>query len=87
MSTTEGIDDGIGVSVLDGTVTDADGKDTTCLIWGVEQETQVTAMKHNRKVEILFTIALVLCDLSDYVLSRMVLLKTPNRDVIQKPSA
>ena len=57
MSTTEAIDDGIGVSVLDGSVADADGKDTTWVIWGVEQEAQTTVMRHNRNVEIFFIIA------------------------------
>ena len=63
MSTTEGTGEGIGVLVLDGSVTDADGKDTFGVVWGVEQETQTMVIRHNRKAEVLFSIAIILCDL------------------------
>ena len=76
MSTTEGIDDGIGVSVLDSSVADADGKGTLWVIWGFEQETQITVTRHNRKVEIFFIIAFVLCDLPNYVLCGIILYNT-----------
>jgi hypothetical protein len=63
MSTTDGIGEGMGVSVLAGSVADTDGKDTTCVTWEVEQETQMTITRHNRNVKKFFIIAFVLCDL------------------------
>jgi hypothetical protein len=48
-STTEGMDDGMGVSVFDGRVDDADGKEICWLVWGVEQETQTMVIEQNRK--------------------------------------